>query len=266
MEIQKVNRLVVKIGTSTLTYENGKLNLGRMEQLCRTLTDLHNCGKEIILVTSGAIGVGVGKMGLSARPRETEKKQALAAVGQCELMFMYDKFFGEYNQVVAQILLTKSVTTNEISRKNVTNTFDQLLKMGVIPIINENDTVETAELEGEHFGDNDMLSAIVAEITGADALLILTDREGLYDSDPRENPNATLISKVEEVTPEIEKLAGCAGSDRGTGGMATKLNAMKLAAANGQTGFIINGSRMKNIHEVLAGKTIGTCFLPNKTR
>lgn len=262
MEIQQAKRIVVKIGTSTLTYKNGKLNMRHMEQLCRVLTDLHNSGREIILVTSGAIGVGVGKMGLAKRPKETEIRQALAAVGQCELMFMYDKFFGEYNQVVAQLLLTKSITDNEISRCNVIKTFDQLLKMGAIPIVNENDTVETAELEGEHFGDNDMLSAIVAEITGAHALLILTDIDGLFSGDPRENPEASLIRRVERITPEIERLAGSAGSSRGTGGMATKIHAAKHAVENGQHCYIICGERMKNIYDLIEGKEIGTCFVP----
>lgn len=262
MDIKEAKRLVIKIGTSTLTHENGKLNLRRMDQLCRTLTDLRDSGKEVILVTSGAIGVGVGKMGLEKRPSETEKKQALAAIGQCELMFMYDKFFGEYDQVVAQILLTKSVTTNELSKANVINTFNQLLYMGVIPIINENDTVETAELEGEHFGDNDMLSAIVAELTQADALLILTDIDGLYDSDPRKNPAAKRIPCVSKITAEIRELAGAAGSNRGTGGMATKLGAMSLATKNGQIGYILGGSRMENLHDALTGKEVGTCFYP----
>ncbi len=213
---------VVKVGTSTLTYENGRVNLRRMECLCRALADLQNAGKRLVLVSSGAIGVGMGKLGLKSRPAETEKKQALAAVGQCELMFLYDKFFGEYNQTVAQVLLTAGVVHDGRGRHNVENTFRELLTMGTIPIVNENDTVETSELEGQNFGDNDTLSAVVAELIAADFLVILTDTDGLYDSDPRKNPAAKLIPRVEKITPEIEVLAGGAGSSRGTGGMGEK--------------------------------------------
>ena len=258
--ISQAKRLVIKIGTSSLTYENGKLNLRKMDELCRTLTDLKNSGREIILVTSGAIGVGVGKMGLSKRPEETAKKQALAAIGQCELMFMYDKFFGEYNQTAAQILLTKNVTDMPRSRLNVQNTFEELLSMGVIPVINENDTVETAELEGEHFGDNDMLSAIVSSVVSADALVILTDTDGLYDSDPRTNENAQIIRHVQKVTDEIELLAGGKGSSRGTGGMSTKVKAARYVTEHGISCFVINGGRMKNLYDLTEHKEIGTCF------
>ena len=190
MDLQHAKTVVVKIGTSTLTYENGKLNLRRIEYLCRTLSDLQNSGRRIVLVSSGAIGVGVGKLGLARRPDETAKKQALAAVGQCELMFIYDKFFGEYHQNVAQVLLTADVTARENSRTNVVNTFSELLSMGIIPIVNENDTVAVDELEGRNFGDNDTLSAIVASLVGADALVILTDIDGLYDKNPKTCPDA----------------------------------------------------------------------------
>lgn len=253
-------RLVVKIGTSTLTHENGKANLRQMEGLCRLLADLENGGYEILLVTSGAIGVGVGKLGLPERPKETERKQAVAAIGQCELMFLYDKFFGEYNQTVAQVLLSKNNTDNETGRMNVVNTLSALFQMRVIPVVNENDTVDTAELEGTNFGDNDMLSAIVAELVDADRLVILTDTEGLYDRDPRNDPAAKLIHLVPEITEEIVRLAGGRGSKRGTGGMATKVAAAKYATASGIPCHIINGSKLQLIYDVLEGKEAGTYF------
>lgn len=251
---------VVKVGTSTLTYENGRVNLRRMECLCRALADLQNAGKRLVLVSSGAIGVGMGKLGLKSRPAETEKKQALAAVGQCELMFLYDKFFGEYNQTVAQVLLTAGVVHDDRGRHNVENTFRELLTMGTIPIVNENDTVETSELEGQNFGDNDTLSAVVAELIAADFLVILTDTDGLYDSDPRKNPAAKLIPQVEKITPEIEVLAGGAGSSRGTGGMATKLRAAKMAGAKGIPCAVVSGADMENLYRLLEGKPAGTLF------
>ncbi|NBI18880.1 glutamate 5-kinase [Neglecta sp. X4] len=251
---------VVKVGTSTLTYENGRVNLRRMECLCRALADLQNAGKRLVLVSSGAIGVGMGKLGLKSRPAETEKKQALAAVGQCELMFLYDKFFGEYNQTVAQVLLTAGVVHDDRGRHNVENTFRELLTMGTIPIVNENDTVETSELEGQNFGDNDTLSAVVAELIAADFLVILTDTDGLYDSDPRKNPAAKLIPRVENITPEIEALAGGAGSIRGTGGMATKLRAAKMAGAKGIPCAVVSGADMENLYRLLEGKPAGTLF------
>lgn len=255
---------VVKVGTSTLTYENGRVNLRRMEGLCRALADMQNSGKRLVLVSSGAIGVGMGKLGLESRPAETEKKQALAAVGQCELMFLYDKFFGEYNQTVAQVLLTAGVVHDDRGRHNVENTFRELLMMGAIPIVNENDTVETSELEGQNFGDNDTLSAVVAGLVAADFLVILTDIDGLYDSDPRKNPAARLIPRVEEITPEIEALAGGAGSSRGTGGMATKLRAAKMAGAEGIPCAVVSGADMGNLYKLLEGEPAGTLFLAGK--
>lgn len=255
-------RIVVKVGTSTLTYENGKTNLHRMEQICRVLSDLQNRGKEIILVSSGAIGIGVGKLGLNSKPAETEKKQALAAIGQCELMFLYDKFFGEYNQTVAQLLLTKNVTDTARGKANVQNTFRELIGMGVIPVVNENDTVDTAELEGANYGDNDMLSAIVAEIVGADALIILTDTEGLFDSDPHTNPDAKIIRRVSAVGDEIQKLCGDSGSNRGTGGMITKIHAAKYATEAGIATYIVGGSKPRNLYDILSGKEVGTYFSP----
>ena len=262
MEWKNAEIVVVKVGTSTLTYDSGKVNLRRLEELCRTLSDLQNSGKKLVLVSSGAIGVGVGKLGLARRPEETEKKQALAAVGQCELMFLYDKFFGEYGQTVAQVLLTADVVNYDRGRENVQNTFRELLAMGVIPIVNENDTVETQELEGHNFGDNDTLSAVVAGLCGAQGLVILTDIDGLYDKDPRKEPGAKLIHRVVGVTPEIEALAGGAGSNRGTGGMATKLKAARLCGDLGIPCAVIAGDDRENLYRLMAGEAVGTLFLP----
>lgn len=261
MRINKTGTVVIKVGTSTLTYENGKINLRLLENLCKTISNLQNSGKKVILVSSGAIGVGVGKLGLKKRPEDTAKKQALAAVGQCELMFMYDKFFSEYNRTVAQVLLTAEDVHGEISRKNVQNTFSELLSMDIIPVVNENDTVATAELEGKNFGDNDTLSAIVATLTGADVLVILTDIDGMYDGNPKENPNAKRLPLVREITPAVKALAGGVGSSRGTGGMATKVKAAEIAANAGIATCIISGSRAENLYDLFDGEDIGTVFL-----
>ena len=260
MDLQHAKTVVVKIGTSTLTYENGKLNLRRIEYLCRTLSDLQNSGRRIVLVSSGAIGVGVGKLGLARRPDETAKKQALAAVGQCELMFIYDKFFGEYHQNVAQVLLTADVTARENSRTNVVNTFSELLSMGIIPIVNENDTVAVDELEGRNFGDNDTLSAIVASLVGADARVILTDIDGLYDKNPKTCPDAKRIPLVRAITDEVRAMAGGAGSSRGTGGMATKIRAAQVAAESHIPTVILAGDDPENLYRVFEGEDIGTVF------
>lgn len=260
MDLQHAKTVVVKIGTSTLTCENGKLNLRRIEYLCRTLSDLQNSGRRIVLVSSGAIGVGVGKLGLARRPDETAKKQALAAVGQCELMFIYDKFFGEYHQNVAQVLLTADVTARENSRTNVVNTFSELLSMGIIPIVNENDTVAVDELEGRNFGDNDTLSAIVASLVGADALVILTDIDGLYDKNPKTCPDAKRIPLVRAITDEVRAMAGGAGSSRGTGGMATKIRAAQVAAESHIPTVILAGDDPENLYRVFEGENIGTVF------
>ena len=254
-------RIVIKVGTSTLTYENGRVNLRNLEKLCKVLSDLHNSGKQIILVSSGAIGVGVGKLKLKERPHETRYKQALAAVGQCELMFLYDKFFGEYNNSVAQVLLTKDVVLNEFSKHNVVNTFQTLLEMGIIPIVNENDTVATDELIGANFGDNDNLSAIVADLVGADLLIILTDIDGLYDSDPRKNPDAKKISVVPHIDDFIREMAGGSGSNRGTGGMSTKITAAAAATSAGINTCVMGGDDPSNIYKLLNGESIGTMFL-----
>ena len=244
-------RIVVKVGTSTLTYENGKVNIRRMEKLCKVLSDLHNSGKQIILVSSGAIGVGMGKLNIAKRPKETRYKQALAAVGQCELMFLYDKLFGEYNNHVAQVLLTK----------NVVNTFQSLIEMGIIPIVNENDTVAVDELIGDNFGDNDNLSAIVADLIAADMLIILTDIDGLYDSDPRTNPDAKKISVVTHIDDQIREMAGGSGSNRGTGGMATKITAAAAATSSGINCCVMSGNNPQNIYKLLDGEQIGTMFV-----
>ncbi|MEE0857074.1 MAG: glutamate 5-kinase [Ruminococcus sp.] len=254
-------RTVVKVGTSTLTYDNGKINYRRVEKLCKVLSDLQNSGEEILLVSSGAIGVGMGKTGLAERPRENRKKQALAAIGQCELMFMYDKLFGEYNHNVAQLLLTRYEVETEEKRSNVINTIDELLKMSIIPIINENDTVAIDELEGNKIGDNDMLSAIVSGLVRADRLVILTDIDGLYDSNPRTNPCAQKLDVVPKINKAIMDMAAGTGSNRGTGGMITKLQAADYATKRGIEVHVINGTEPKAIYDVIEGNSGGTVFL-----
>lgn len=258
--VTQAKRIVVKVGTSTLTYENGKLNLRRIERLCKVLSDLQNSGREMVLVTSGAIGVGVGKLGLRERPQETEKRQAVAAVGQCELMFIYDKFFGEYNRTVAQVLLSADVIANEHSRVNTQNTFQELLGMDIIPVVNENDTVVIDELVGSQIGDNDTLSAIVARLIEADLLVILTDIDGLYDGNPAVEPNAKRIPFVPRVTDEVLALAGGAGSRRGTGGMRTKVEAAAAANSAGITCCIMSGAVPEKLYDLFEGVQIGTVF------
>lgn len=260
-KIKDSKRVVIKVGTSTLLHDSGKLDLRHFSMICRAMADLQNSGKEITLVTSGAIGIGLGKLGIEKRPIETSKKQALAAIGQCELMFMYDKLFGEYNQTVAQILVTADVLDEPQTRKNVTNTFTTLIDMDIIPIVNENDTVATAELEGKNIGDNDTLSAIVAKLINADLLIILTDIDGLYDSNPKNNPDARLIPLVEEITPEIYALAGAAGSKLGTGGMTTKLKAAEIATEAGVPCYVVAGNDPGNIYRIFDGDKIGTLFI-----
>lgn len=258
--ITQAKRIVVKVGTSTLTYKNGKLNLRRVERLCKVLSDLQNSGREIVLVTSGAIGVGAGKLGLSTRPCETGEKQAVAAVGQCELMFIYDKFFGEYNRTVAQILLTGDVISSKQNKLNTENTFAELIKMDIIPIVNENDTVAVDELVGNHIGDNDTLSSIVAQLVHADLLIILTDIDGLYDKNPHDGIGAKRIPFVPQVTDEIRNLAGGAGSDRGTGGMRTKVEAAASANKNGITCCVMSGAVPEKLYDLFDGEQIGTVF------
>lgn len=251
-------RTVIKVGTSTLTHKTGNLNIRLMEEFCKVLSDLKNAGDEIILVSSGAIGMGVGKLSLQERPKDMPTKQAVAAVGQCELMYTYDKYFSEYGHTIAQILLTGSDLKNADRSLNFRNTVNRLLELGALPIINENDTVATEEIA---VGDNDTLAAIVAVDINADRLILLSDIDGLYTKDPRKDSTATLISVVEAITPEIEALGGDAGSSLGTGGMHTKLNAAKICTENGTDMIIANGADPKILYKLAEGKQVGTIFL-----
>ena len=252
-------RIVVKIGTSTLAHPSGLLNIRQVESLCKVLSDLKNAGHELILVSSGAIGMGVGKLSLSRRPEDMPTKQAAAAVGQCELMYLYDEQFQERNHTVAQVLLTRDGFEVPQRRQNMKNTFNRLLELGAVPIVNENDTVATEELE---FGDNDNLSAQVAVLTEADLLVILSDIDGLFDSDPRKNPEARLIPVVETIDAQIEALAGGSASDLGTGGMTTKIQAARTATGHGIAMAILNGAEPELLYDLLEGKGPGTLFLP----
>lgn len=260
--IKDCKRIVVKVGTSTLTYDNGNINLTRIEKLTRILSDLMNSGKEVVLVTSGAVGVGVNKLKLKEKPKTIKEKQAVAAVGQCELMHIYSKFFGEYSHIVGQVLLTRDVVEDDHIRENVVNTFETLLANGIIPIVNENDTVAIDEIENiVRFGDNDNLSAIVATLISADLLIILSDIDGFYDSDPRKNKNSQLIKVVQNITPELEGCAGGAGSSLGTGGMATKLSAAKKATIAGTHMILANGEEPNILLDIMNGQEIGTLFI-----
>lgn len=249
-------RIIVKVGTSTLTHKTGKTNIARMAKLVSVLSDLHNMGHEVVLVSSGAIGIGSTKLGLSKKPDTTKGLQAAAAVGQSELMFLYDKFFSEYGIVVSQLLFTSDALYND-GRQHLIDTFNQLIEYGSIPIVNENDSVSIEEL---HNGDNDRLSALVATLINADLLVLLTDTDGLYDSNPSENPDAKLIEVVEKITPEIEAVAGGAG-EKGTGGFATKVKAAKIATDAGIPVIIMNGEKPTDIYKILEDKSIGTKFL-----
>ncbi len=260
--ISDKKRIVIKLGTSTLAHNTGKLNIRRMTNLVRVISDLHNSGKEIIMVSSGAVGLGTGKLGLAQKPKDTKLKQAVAAVGQCELMHVYDDMFEKYSVTVAQILLTKTIINNPNHCENFKNTIETLVSMGVIPIVNENDSISIDELELE-IGENDSLSALVASLSGADLLLILSDINGLYSDDPHKNPDAEAISVVEEITPEIEKIAGGAGSGFGTGGMSTKINAAKIAVEAGIDMVIMNGKNPELLYDLFENKEIGTIFLAN---
>lgn len=261
MNIRNKKRYVIKVGTSTLTYENGKLNIRRLEKLCKVISDLQNQGNEMVLVSSGALSVGMGKLGVEKRPSETNKRQAFSAVGQCELMFMYDKLFGEYNNVVAQILLTKYAVETPEKAETIHNAFISLIDMGIIPVVNENDSVATDEIGGNNFGDNDQLSAIVATLIDADKLIILTDIDGLYDKNPAVYPDAKKISTVELITDEIKAMAGGRGSSRGTGGMATKIIAAEIATKKGIDVQIISGENPESIYDIFEGKPLGTLFM-----
>ncbi len=254
-------RLVVKIGTSTLTHATGNMNIRRVEQLCRVLADLKNAGHEVILVSSGAIGMGVGKLGLRERPSDMPTKQAAAAVGQCELMYVYDKLFSEYNHTVAQILLTGDDLNHTDRHENFRNTMSRLLELGVLPIINENDTIATTEIA---VGDNDTLGAIVAVSIGADVLVLLSDIDGLYTADPHTDPNAKLIQTVKEITPEVLALAGGCGSALGTGGMKTKLRAAAMCVQSGCDMIIANGADPQLLYRLADGEAIGTRFVAKK--
>ena len=250
-------RIVVKVCTSTLTHKTGKTNIARISDLVNVLADLHNMGHEIILVSSGAIAIGTSRLGLKRKPDTIMGKQAAAAVGQGELMFLYDKFFGEYDVIVSQLLFTYDALENPDNKEHLTNTFNKLLEYGSIPVVNENDSVSIEELLN---GDNDCLSATVAELIGADMLILLTDTDGLYDGNPSENPEARLIDIVEEITEEIEAFAGGAGK-RGTGGFMTKVKAAKIATSAGIPVVVMNGADPKKIYDVLNGENVGTKFL-----
>ncbi len=259
MNSSQVRRIVVKVGTSTLTYPTGRLNIRGIERLVRCIADLYNRGYDMILVSSGAIGVGAAKMHMRTRPDTLRMKQAAAAVGQCELMHIYDKIFAEYGISTAQILLTTEDTEDASRRLNVHNTFDALLEMHALPIVNENDTVAVEEIE---FGDNDCLAATVAHVAHADLVVIFTDMDGLYDDNPRENPEARLIPVVHEITDDLREIAGGAGSENGTGGMAAKLGAAELCMQRGIPMFIINGAKPETLYELADGRLAGTLFLP----
>ncbi len=256
--LQQSGRVVVKVGTSTLTHQSGKLNLCRMEQLVRQLTDIQNQGKEVVLVTSGAVGAGLGRLGISERPSSIIERQAMAAIGQGLLMQVYEKLFSEYGQIVAQVLLTRSDIGDRKRYLNARNTILTLLQYRVIPIINENDTVATEELK---IGENDALSALVAGLIEADLLILLSDVDGLYSADPRKDSAATLISLVEEVDPRIRAMAGGAGSAMGSGGMITKIEAAQMATAAGVSMVLMNGNEPSNIQKLFSGEPIGTVFL-----
>ncbi|MEG2420820.1 MAG: glutamate 5-kinase [Oscillospiraceae bacterium] len=267
IETKKFLRIVVKVGTSTLTRENGTLNLHSMDGLARVLSDLQSMGHQIILVSSGAIGIGTCKLGLAQRPTELRMKQAAAAVGQCEMMHLYEKLFGEYGHRVAQILLTGEDVESKKRGGHLTATFEALLELSCIPIVNENDSVSSAEIETGRekvLGDNDTLSAIVAKMCRADLLVLLSDIDGLYDCDPHQNPGAKLIGQVPAITEEIRALAGGAGSRWGTGGMQTKLSAAEIATAAGADMVITNGQRPEDLYEIAAGAPVGTRFLARK--
>ena len=250
-------RVIVKIGTTTLAHPSGHLNIRRVEELCKIISDIKNAGHEVILVSSGAIGMGVGKLGLHSRPSDMPTKQAAAAVGQCELMYIYDKLFSEYHHTVAQLLITGDDVENEERHGNFSNTLNRLLELKAIPIINENDTVSTAEIV---IGDNDTLAAIVAQSVKADLLILLSDIDGLYTADPHTDPNATLIPRIEKVDEKVMALAGVSASGQGTGGMVTKLRAARICMECGCQMVIANGATPANLYGIIAGEAIGTRF------
>lgn len=256
------NRIVVKVGTSTLTNGVGQSDLRSFDRMACVLSDVQNMGYEIILVSSGAIAVGTNKLKLKSRPASMRQKQAAAAVGQCSIMFLYDKFFGDYDKTIAQILLNAEDIEQEEKKENLTNTFNTLLEMGVIPVVNENDSVSYTEIESEErlFGDNDMLSAVVAILCKAGRLVIFSDIDGLYERDPRLHPDAQLLKRIEQIDDSVYALAGGAGSRRGTGGMRTKLQAAALATSQGIDTFITNGKSPQTLYDLINGKHAGTLF------
>lgn len=256
-DVASAHRIVIKVGTSTLTYGTGKMNLKRIDRMAMILSDLHNQGKEIILVSSGAIGVGVGKLGLKQKPDSTKERQAVSAVGQCELMYLYDKVFSEYNNTVAQILLTKDDIAIPKRKRNTQNTVETLLEMGIIPVVNENDTVAIDEIE---IGDNDTLSALVADFVDADLLILFSDIDGLYSADPHKDKNAELVQTVYDIDSVRAAAAGSAGK-QGTGGMVTKLDAAEIATSAGIHMVIANGNNMDAIYDILDGEPVGTLFV-----
>jgi len=259
--------VVVKVGTSTLTHGSGSLDLRSMERLVRVLSDLCGEGYRIILVSSGAIAVGTQKLGLPGRPQELRFKQAAAAVGQCRMLHIYDKLFSEYNRTTAQILLTGDDVADPDRAEHLRSTFSALLEMGVIPVVNENDSVSSAEIEtGQHkvLGDNDTLSAVVASLCKADLLVLLSDIDGFYDADPRSHEGARLLPRVDELTDRIMQMAGGVGSWRGTGGMATKLSAARLCMESGCDMVITNGKQPENLYDIVEGKSVGTRFVSKK--
>ena len=257
-KISERKRIVVKVGTSTLTHKTGRLNIRRVEQLVKTLADLYNAGHEVILVSSGAIGLGMGKLGLRERPKDTKGKQACAAVGQCELMYMYDNLFSNYSITVAQLLLTKYILLED-RRTNVENSLETLLSMGVIPVVNENDTVAIDELELE-VGENDSLAAIVATIAKADLLIMMSDIDGLFDKDPNSSDDAQMIPVVQEITDEIRGVAGGVTTNVGTGGMRTKIRAVEIAFEAGIDVVLMNGKTPKKLYDLFEDKPVGTLF------
>jgi len=259
--LTETKRAVIKVGTSSLTYETGKLNIKKIESIVRVVSDLRNRGIEVVLVSSGAVGAGVGKLNLPEKPSETIKKQALAAIGQATLVSMYDRFFSEYGHSSAQVLLTKFILDDEERYRNTKNTFETMFEYGVIPIVNENDVISTYELE---FGDNDTLSAYIAKLVDAGLLIILSDIDGLYDSNPQVNPEARLVEVVEKIDESVYAIAGGAGSRRGTGGMVTKLKAAEIVNPEGIDMIISNGAYPERIYDIFEGKSVGTLFVGSK--
>ena len=260
------NRVVIKVGTSTITTETGENNFRTMDKLAQVLSGLANEGYEVILVSSGAIAVGANKMGLQQKPKELKLKQAAASVGQCELMHLYDKFFSEYGKMVSQILLSGDDVENPVKKQNLRNTFFTLIEHNIIPIVNENDPISTDQIQEENFGDNDTLSANVAELVKADLLILLSDINGLYTDDPRTNPAARFVHTVNRIDEELEKMGKGAGSAVGTGGMATKIEAAKIATEAGADMVIANGDNIYAINDIMAGKKVGTLFLAKNHR